>query len=275
MIPNFLFSILSEPFPLRRLLRYMMRHLNVGSYLQRLDLGAVKRPHYGYSLYQAALLAHRLGINQVSAIEFGVAGGNGLLNLEQHAYEIEALLPVKIEIYGFDSGEGMPEPRDYRDMPYVFQRGFYKMDTARLQQRLQRAQITLGPVEETTSHFFEKFCQAAPIGALFFDLDFYSSTAAALRLLEADPQHFLPRVFCYFDDVVGGPMQLYSDFTGERLALREFNENHTHIKLSPCYHLLARPIPEPWYHRMWIAHFFQHPQYGQFIGAEEKHLFEL
>lgn len=275
MISSFFFSLLSEPFPLRRLARKLLRRFGWGTYLQRLTLGAVARPHYGYCLYQAAVLAHKLGLPRISAAEFGVAGGKGLLNLEEHARHIEALLPVKIEIYGFDSGLGMPEPQDYRDMPYLFQRGFYKMDLPALQARLERSHLIIGPVQETAPAFAETLPQAAPFGALFFDLDFYSSTFAVLRLFEAPLQRFLPRIFCYFDDIIGGTTQLYSDFTGERLALKEFNEQHEDIKFSPAYHLLAARVVESWYHRIQIAHLFQHPQYGQFVSAEEEDFFRL
>lgn len=37
------------------------------------------RPNYAYCTYHAADLARRLGIPRISVIEFGVAGGNGLL----------------------------------------------------------------------------------------------------------------------------------------------------------------------------------------------------
>jgi hypothetical protein len=89
---------------------------------------ALERPHYGYCVYNAALLARRLGHKRISILEFGVAGGDGLVSLESHAAEIARLFRVEIEIYGFDSGHGLPEPVDYRDLPYHWKKGFYGMN---------------------------------------------------------------------------------------------------------------------------------------------------
>jgi hypothetical protein len=69
-----------------------------GSYYFRLKLGAIDRPHYGYLVYSASILAKKLGLNSVSIIEFGVAGGNGLVNLEYHAKEVSKI--TNINLYG-------------------------------------------------------------------------------------------------------------------------------------------------------------------------------
>ena len=88
-------------------------------------------------MYQGARLAKLLGIPRISVLEFGVAGGNGLVVIEQHARWIQRELGVGLEIYGFDTGEGLPEPVDYRDLPYGWKAGFFKMDRAVLDRRLQ------------------------------------------------------------------------------------------------------------------------------------------
>jgi len=66
----------------------------------KINWGLVPRPHYAYCLYQAARLAKLLGVVRISALEFGVAGGNGLIVMEQHARWIERELGVHLEIYG-------------------------------------------------------------------------------------------------------------------------------------------------------------------------------
>src|SRR4051794_1057437 len=117
MIP-FLKSLVLDPSPLRTVALRFARKFNLGSYLSRLENGLVERPHYGYCVYQGALLAKKLGHRRVSVIEFGVAGGKGLLNLEYHAEEASRALGIEIDIYGFDTGKGLPAPVDYRDLPY-------------------------------------------------------------------------------------------------------------------------------------------------------------
>src|SRR5438309_99584 len=82
----------------------------------------------GCCIFQAAKLAWLLKYPRISVIEFGCGGGNGLLNAEMHITEVMKIFPVDIELYGFDMGSGLPQPRDYRDMPYYFQSGLYKMD---------------------------------------------------------------------------------------------------------------------------------------------------
>jgi NCAIR mutase (PurE)-related protein len=63
----------------------------------------VGRPQYSWSVLQAARSAANLGIERITVIEFGVAGGNGLLALERAAIAAESLLPVKIDVVGFDT----------------------------------------------------------------------------------------------------------------------------------------------------------------------------
>jgi hypothetical protein len=46
------------------------------------------RPQYAYGVFHAADLAKRLGVSAISVIEFGVAGGLGLLALENIAASI-------------------------------------------------------------------------------------------------------------------------------------------------------------------------------------------
>src|SRR5579859_1376029 len=105
--------ILLEPHPLRKLVVRAIRQMKLGPYKFRYDIGAISRPNYAYLVYQAGKLAVRLGLSRVSIVEFGVAGGAGLVALEEHAEEIEKLLPVTFEIFGFDTGQGLPAPQDY------------------------------------------------------------------------------------------------------------------------------------------------------------------
>lgn len=264
-----LWNLISDPYPLRKIVKKAIQVSGIGSYAQRVSLGTVVRPHYAYCVYHAALLAKKLGYERISAVEFGVAGGNGLCNLESHAKEASKLLSIKIDVYGFDNGEGLPEPVDYRDLPYHWKQGFFKMDVPKLQEQLENAKLVLGNIRETSKNFFEKY-EPAPIGAIAFDFDFYSSTAIALGMLEAGEKYYLPRVFCYFDDIIGTEVELYNDFSGERLAINEFNQSHKSIKLGLPYHLLGKKVVEPWYHQIRIGHFFEHSRYNEFISTEDQ-----
>ncbi len=262
---DYLRSRLHEPVPLRFLfIAWMDDRFNILPYLTKLDYGTIAKPVYGYSLYRAALLARKLGHLRISAIEFGVAGGNGLVALEQPAAAVEKETGVAVSVYGFDTGAGMPPPTDYQDLPYMWQEGYFAMDPEGLRARLTSAELVLGPVERSVARFCEHH-HPAPVGFISFDLDYYSSTVAALRLLDADHRYFLPRVVCYLDDISGDIDYAYNEFTGELLAVKEFNESHADIKVAPVRGLrYARPhIPRSWHDQVYVAHRFAHPEYGR------------
>jgi hypothetical protein len=195
-----------------------------------------------------------------------VGKGDGLLNLEYHAKQITESLTVDIEVYGFDSGQGLPEPRDYRDLPYHWHGGQYAMNQDQIWGKLKGAKLIIGDIEDTLGSFFEKY-DPAPIGAVSFDFDYYSSTRSALEMFKNDHKYFLPRLFCYFDDTIGNTVSLMSDYTGERLAINEFNDVHASKKFSKAYFFQARKITQPWHHKIWIYHDFSHPRYADFVGG--------
>lgn len=219
------------------------------------------RPAYGFSVASAAVSAAKLGVERISLLEFGVAGGNGLLALETAAEHAESLVGVKIDVYGFDSGGGLPPPTDPRDVPFVLSEGDYPMDETQLRARLQRAELVLGLVSETVPAFLER--RPAPIAFVSNDLDFYTSTLESFAVLEADSDLLLPRVFSYFDDVCLYP---WTDFNGERAAIAEFNRTHEQRKISPV-HGLRYWLPSPDSQRLWpekifLAELFDHPLYS-------------
>ncbi len=180
--------------------RTLWRRFPVGSVESRVKYGIFDRPNYAYGVYAAADLAKRLGLNAISVIEFGVAGGRGLVALEAIAARIGRKLGVQIHVTGFDSGQGMPAPVDYRDLPHVWDRGFFKMDVAKLKAKLAPStELVLGNIGGTVRSWVPK----GPVGFVSFDMDYYSSTKCAFGLFEnGDTSLRLPRVYCYFDDMV-------------------------------------------------------------------------
>jgi hypothetical protein len=261
--------LFKEPVPLRfHVLRFLDRRLNFLGYPSKLDYNIIERPWYGHCLLHAAYLARRLGHPRISAIEFGVAGGNGLVALEHHAAHVTRETGIEIAIFGFDTGTGMPPPVDYRDMPYLWQAGYFAMDPELLQARLQFSKLLLGPVDSTLLTFFRQE-NPAPIGFIAFDMDYYSSTVSALKVLEAAHTFLLPRVACYIDDMVGDIDWAYNEFTGEMLAIKEFNAQHEHVKLAPVQGLrfFGDRLPKVWHEQIFVAHLFLHPDYGKPVSA--------
>jgi len=148
----------------------------------------------------------------------------------------------------------MPPPVDYRDLPYLWQAGYFAMEPDKLKSRLRSSKLMLGPVEETIQHFCSQE-NPPPIGFISFDLDYYSSTMAAFKIFAAAPRHLLPRIACYFDDMVGDIDWAYNDFTGELLAIREFNAANDDMKLAPVQGLrfYGSRLPRAWHEQIFVA----------------------
>jgi len=219
------------------------------------------RANYTWGLLHAAYLAKAVGLQKMSAIEFGVAGGLGLLSMEKSAAHVEKALGVEIEVHGFDTGRGLPKPIDYRDLPNLYEESTYMMDRPALERRLQRAKLWIGLISETLPSFMTS--SPAPVGFAAIDVDLYSSTVDVLKLFEADPSLLLPRVHCYFDDIMGATC---AEFNGERLAIAEFNQANSLRKLSPIYGLRyfvpRRMSDDIWTEMTYLAHILDHPLYG-------------
>ena len=169
---------------------------------------------YLWGVLEGASLAKALGYEHISVIEFGVAGGRGLLALEEISIQVEQLVGIRIDVYGFDTGVGLPAPADYRDLPYMWKGGFYPMDKEKLLPQLKRAHLKLGLIENTLKHFLES--EFAPVAFISFDVDLYTSTRQALAVFDGTPNKVIPRVSCYFDDIMGFGC---NEYTGERLAI--------------------------------------------------------
>lgn len=247
-------------------LRYLLRRFPVGSWEARLAAGAVHRPHYALCMYHAALQARELGFPAVTVVELGVAGGNGLVCLCDHAQTLRARLGIRIDVVGFDSAAGLPAVSDPRDAPYLWQAGLFSMDRSALEGRIAgRASLIVGDAAETTRSWDPR--PEAPLGAVMFDLDLYTSTAHTLHLLEKE--HVLPRVYCYFDDIESTPEGAMSEGIGERQAIREFNLDPRRLALndhlSPA-HIFDGLYPEPWHRKIYVYHRLGHPQYNRYIA---------
>lgn len=210
------------------------------------------RMHYAYCIYMAALEAKTLGYKKISIIEFGVAGGQGLMNCEFHAKAVSRLMNIDIEIYGFDRGIGLPtENKEYKDMVHLFHGGDYKMDQDKLQRKIAMSQLVIGEIAETTQNFFEKY-NPATIGCVLVDVDYYSSTLPILDFLKMEDTRFLPRIYTYWDDI--SPEY---EFQGEALAIREFNSKNELIKISP-----EEEFYQNYRQKIKICHKFTHPKYN-------------
>ena len=216
-----LYERLSEPLHLNCLALFVAIF---GNYRQKIEFDLIIRHHHAYALLNIADQAKSLGYKRTSIIEFGVATGAGLLNLQEIARKVTELTGVGIDVYGFDTGAGMPPPTSFRDHPELYQVGDYPMDLKKLSEKLDKnTQIVLGPISETVKKFTSKNFADAPIGFISIDVDYYSSTVDALKVLEHDSTNYLPRIVIYLDDLEDPS---HNSYCGEQGAVNEFVANH-------------------------------------------------
>ncbi len=230
-----------------------------GTHERKAAYDLVLRPHNAYSLYEAVRRSRRFGLRQLTVVECGVASGAGLLNLCRIAEQVTRTTGVQFQIFGFDSGKGMPPPIDYRDHPELYWEGNYPMDPAKLAAALPaNARLVLGSLSETIPEFVASLKPESPIGYVVLDVDYYSSTVDALHLLDGPPDCYLPTTLVFVDDM---DLESHNAWCGARLAVREFNDARTLRKIEHDDFLVHRRIFKhpKWLSQMHQLHVLDHP----------------
>jgi hypothetical protein len=157
------------------------------SYRTKIAFDLVPRRHYAYGVLRAARQAASHCLGALTVRELGVATGRGLLNLCDVALKVSKLTGVRIEVYRFDTGAGMPPPWDYRDHPELYQVDDFPMDRERLASlHPSNGKLILGELRETLPAFMERLRPEAPLGFVAVDIDYYSSAKDVLTLF-SDP----------------------------------------------------------------------------------------
>ena len=275
-MPSFLLGKLRRGYIWRRILLERLTepvHLNVlalfvalaGSFRAKVAFDLVLRQYHAFSLLKAADFAKENGVGRITAIEFGVANGAGLMNLCKLGERIARLTGVQIDVVGFDTGEGMPAPRDYRDHPEYYRRDDYPMqDQAELRRHLPaNCRLVIGDVKDTVGEFLRE-CEH-PIGFVSIDVDYYWSSAEALRIFGGPATKYLPLVVVYLDDI---EYDGHSAFAGEQLAVEEFNRQNALRKIAKFGLLREKRIFQRanWIQHLYLAHIFDHPSRASALG---------
>jgi hypothetical protein len=243
-------------------------HLNVisagvavfGGLRAKVAFDLVVRQQHAYGLLKAADEARARGIRRVTVVELGVASGTGLLNLCEIGARVTKKTGIEFRLVGFDTGEGMPPPSDYRDHPELYKEGWFPMDREALVSSLpENAEIRFGPVGETIRPFAEALEPEAPLAFVTLDVDFYSSSRDALCLFEGPPEGYLAVVPVYVDDIA---LYTHTRFAGELLAIREFNDEHELRKLDWDWNLRNTRVFKnaEWLTHMFKLHVLDHPE---------------
>ena len=245
---------LSEPFHLHIISAAVAL---LGNFRAKVEFDLVRRRPFAFSMLRAADYADALGIDKIWVLEFGVAPGTGLLNMCRIADQVTATTGVAIKLVGFDTGSGMPPPRDYRDHPERYAAGDFPMDREALDAALPpNAQIIYGDIAQTVPRFIE--ATDCVIGFAAVDVDYYWSTVEALKAFTGDNSKYLPMTLIYFDDI---RHEINNPWCGELLAIQEFNETHTMRRISPFNFLRNIRIKKkaPWIDQIYVLNVLDHP----------------
>jgi len=237
-----LFKKLFQPYILKRILLERLSeplHLNIisvfvflfGSYKLKIYFDLVLRQQHAYGILFGTEKAIKDGYKKLTIIEFGVANGAGLINISKICKKLNKIYGVEYKIYGFDTGVGMPDPLDFRDHPELYKAGDFPMDQKNLNKILPiNCKMIIGDVKTTVPEFVNSdFLLESPIGFVCIDVDYYSSSRDALRILLADPKKYLDHFPVYFDDV---DEYSHNSWCGELLAIKEFNETNINRKIE-------------------------------------------
>jgi hypothetical protein len=230
-----------------------------GTFRQRERFGLIERTTYAYGMLRAADLARFLGKSRVTVCEFGVATGNGLVNMIELAGPIYEETGVEVRVVGFDTGEGLPVIDGYKDHPELWSVGdFCMINREELTKRIDgRAELIFGDIKYTVEGFVASLEPSAPLGFLVCDVDIWSGARSVFRSLLGRPEIYTPAVSIYCDDVRFFFANLWC---GELAAMVEFNAEHPLRKIDEDRSLPGhRPnYFEPWYRSMFVCHVLDH-----------------
>ena len=172
---------------------------------------------------------------------------------------------MQIDVYGFDTGVGLPKTEDVNeDLPFFWRTDLYKMDKDALAKKINST-IFYGDVKDTVDDFVKT--KPNQISCIFLDLDLYTSTINFLNQIPKIDQYLLPRVLCYFDDVYV-PENYISHFNGVFKAIDEFNEKFKQYKLgtSVDHHKSFKfPLSKT---SVYTLHSLDHDLYKKFISSD-------
>lgn len=222
------------------------------------------RPNYETIMFESCLEAKKLNYKEITILELGVAGGNGIISLEKYKKKIQKILDIKINIVGFDYGEGLPNSKNKYDLPFQWKMGQYKVDKNSLKKKIN-SKIFYGDIKDTIKDFANT--NPKNISCIMFDLDFYTSTKNFLDQILLIESFLTPRVFCYFDDVFSMNHWI-NEHNGELLAIKEFNKKNSNLKLGLALDNVTDfkfPLAK---NQLFIMHNFIHEDYNKFIGID-------
>jgi hypothetical protein len=240
-----------------------------GSYRKKIEYDLVPRQAYAFGLDQAFDIAKSEKIKKIFLIEFGVGSGAGLFNMAHIAEKLSKIFDIDYEVIGFDTGEGLPHPEDWRDHPEKFKEGDFS-PLVEITNLPKKTTIYYGDILTELPKFESDLKkQGGVIGFIALDVDYYSSTKKCFEIYSLPWKYFLSITPLCFDDIIDID---HSDYCGPLLAIKEFNEHpRFERKMAPMNRLrLSRIFKNPvWIEHMYYLHVFDHVFRQGYRGKEK------
>ena len=218
----------------------------------------ITRPEYGFGIKHAFEIASEEGVKKILLIEFGCAAGQGLYTMLDIANKLSKKYQIEFEIVGFDTGEGMPLPIDFRDHPEMYRLGDFPKENLNYDNLPEKITINIGKIKNTLEQFINsKLLEDHKISFVAIDVDYYSSTVDCLEIFSSDKEKYTSKVVVHFDDIKD---IAHNDYCGEKLAINEFNCKDLPRKLCKMNNLKTQRYfkNSPYLELMYYCHVFDH-----------------
>ena len=228
-----------------------------GSLREKERFGLIDRPQYAYGVLRAADVARYFDLDAVTVCEFGVASGDGLVNLVEVADLVTSETGVELRVLGFDTGAGLPPVQGFKEHPEIWSGGDFPMVSGDgLVQRtvgsgggrLGRHRRHRRRVHRLADPFFAPRLRVHRRRHLL-------GRAKRPPQPSGPSEKLLPAVSLYFDDV---GFFFANEWCGELAAIHEFNRDNESRKIAPDRSFIPRTPAAPWHAHMYVCHTLDH-----------------
>lgn len=228
-----------------------------GDYSTKIDYDFdLLRPEYCFGVKDAFETAKKERAEKILLFEFGVASGRGFFKICEIANTLSKKYGIDYQVIGFDTGEGLPKIKDYRDHPEKYRIGDYPSMGLKKATLPKKSKIYFGEIKDTIKDFAkESEFNKGKIGFISIDVDLYTSTVDTLDIFKLEASKYLSKVTLHLDDMRDTD---HNEYCGELLAIREFNDLNLPRKICKMNQLRTKRVFKnaSYLGRMYYVHIF-------------------
>lgn len=232
---------------------------NLNHYISLIKKGSLPRPYYALGMLLAANQALNLGLNKISVLEISIDDYSGLQDLFQHKLDIESVMPITFEIIHLNAGsKNFNKCNNIRDRLDFFN----LMKSSTIKKNIKKnSDIKIYKKNFVKDLDLIKKNLKNPLGFIIFDVNNFTLTNEAFKILNISPKKILPKPLLYFDHFYRS-----SEFEGEFYSIKKFNDKNKFRKISDILEL-PEQLSTSWNKWIYLAkrmkYFinFKHPKF--------------